>query len=424
MKRKRNFLTYYILLFFVFLSSNHSVSYAQENDTLNYIRKTLLSDFLKEYGIKSTDNNNIEIYDNGHDKFENLFDDIRKAKHHVHLEYFNFRNDSIANALFDLLAEKKKEGVEIRAIFDAFGNISNNRPLKEKHLKKIKVKGIEIKEFDPIRFPWINHVFKRDHRKIAIIDGKIGYTGGMNIADYYIKGLPKIGPWHDMHIRIEGDAVKDLQKAFLEIWNKETKQNIGGNQYYPTINESEVQGGVEMAIINRVPNKTPKIMREMYTKAINSAKSNIQIINPYFVPTHSIKAAIKEALKRGVNVEIMVPGKSDIPFTPDATYYISNKLRKKGANIYIYNNGFHHSKVMMVDSIFCTIGSTNLNSRSLRYDFEVNALIFDKKQTNKLNEIFERDKQNSTLLTKQAYKKRGLWKHLVGWFANLMTPFL
>ena len=143
------------------------------------------------------------------------------------MEYFNFRNDSIANALFDLLAEKVKEGIEVRALFDAFGNWSNNKPLKKRHLKAIRERGIEIVKFDPFKFPYINHAAHRDHRKIVVIDGKIGYTGGMNIADYYINGLPKIGTWRDMHIRIEGPAVDILQEIFLTIWNKSAHSQTG-----------------------------------------------------------------------------------------------------------------------------------------------------------------------------------------------------
>ena len=133
---------------------------------------------------------------------------------------------------------------------------------------------------------------------------------------------------------------------------------------------------------------------------------------------------IKKIKKKGVKVEIMIPGKSDIPFTPDAAFYIANNLRKKGADIYVYNGGFHHSKIMMIDSLYCTVGSTNLNSRSLRYDYEVNAFIFDKETTHELIEMFKEDQTNSTLLTKEEYKKRSAWKRFVGWFAHLFTPFL
>ena len=208
------------------------------------------------------------------------------------------------------------------------------------------------------------------------------------------------------------------------MWNKSTKQHIGGAMYYPLLNDSIETGGKTVAIVDRVPRKSPKIMRRMYVKSLDAAQHKVQIVNPYFTPTHSIKKAIRRALKRGVEVEIMIPGKSDIPFTPDAAFYTSNKLRKKGAEIYIYNGGFHHSKIMMVDSLFCTVGSTNLNSRSLRYDYEVNAFIFDKETTHELSSMFEDDKKDSTLLTKEEYKKRSAWKRFVGWFANMFTPFL
>ena len=325
---------------------------------------------------------------------------------------------------FDLLGEKVKEGVEVRALFDAFGNLSNNKPLKKKHIKAIRDKGIEIVKFDPFKFPYINHALHRDHRKIVVIDGKIGYTGGMNIANYYIKGLPEIGDWRDMHIRIEGNAVNELQNIFLTMWNKSTKQHISGSQYYPLRNDSTFKGNKNVAIVDRIPKKEPKLMRQTYIKSIDAAQDKIQIVNPYFTPIPSIKKAIKRALKRGVEVEIMIPGKSDIPFTPDAAFYTANKLRKKGAKIYVYNGGFHHSKIMMVDSLFCTVGSTNLNSRSLRYDYEVNAFIFDKETTHELSTMFDHDKLDSTLLTKEEYKKRSGWKRFVGWFANLFSPFL
>lgn len=382
-------------------------------------------EFLKEYGIQTTTNNEVKILKSGHEKFIDLFEEIKKAKHHIHLEYFNFRNDSIANALFDLLAKKAEEGVEIRALFDSFGNSSNNKPLKKKHLKAIRAKGIEIEEFDPIRFPWINHAFRRDHRKIIVIDGEIGYTGGMNIADYYINGLPKIGEWRDIHIRMEGNAVECLQDIFLDMWNETTNQNIQGEKYYPYSNEKiKVINNKKIAIVDRNPKKDTKGMRRTLAKAIESAENKVQIINPYFTPTRIIKRAIKNALGKGVKVEIMIPGKSDIPFSPDASMYIANSLRKKGADIYIFNGGFHHSKIMMIDSLYCSVGSANLNSRSLRCDYEVNAFIFDQETTDELIQIFSEDQKDSTLLTKEIYKDRGLWKKFISWFAHLFTPFL
>ena len=379
---------------------------------------------LKDMGSPLTCNNRVELLMSGEDKFNDLFEAIRGARHHIHLEYFNFRNDSIAGVLFRLLAQKVKEGVEVRALFDAFGNLSNNKPLKKKHLKAIREQGIEIVKFDPFTFPWFNHAAHRDHRKIVVIDGKIGYTGGMNVADYYIKGLPKIGEWHDIHARIEGDAVRYLQGIFLTMWNRETGQHIGGPEYFPDTPQLPDSIAEEIMIVDRTPRETPRSISRAYAASIREADSLIRIVNPYFVPTKSIREAIKYALKKGTEVEIMVPRVSDVPFTPEAAFYILHKLMKKGAKVYLFNGGFHHSKVMMVDGSFCTVGTANLNSRSLRYDYETNAFIFDPETTAQLTEMFERDKQRSTLLTPEVWKERSAWKKFVGWFGNLLTPFL
>ena len=376
---------------------------------------------LKDMGSPLTCNNRVELLMSGEDKFNDLFEAIRGARHHIHLEYFNFRNDSIAGVLFRLLAQKVKEGVEVRALFDAFGNLSNNKPLKKKHLKAIREQGIEIVKFDPFTFPWFNHAAHRDHRKIVVIDGEIAYTGGMNIADYYINGLPKIGTWRDMHMRIEGDAVNDLQEIFLTIWNKETKQNIGGEIYFP---QHEDSTNIVVAIVDRTPKKNSRMLSHAYAMSIYSAQKNVHIVNPYFVPTSSIKKALNRTIDRGVNVTIMVSSASDIPFTPDAALYKLHKLMKRGATVYMYNGGFHHSKIMMIDDLFCTVGTANLNSRSLRYDYETNAFIFDKKTTAELNTMFRNDIEHCTQLTPEFWKKRSPWKKFVGWFANLFTPFL
>lgn len=405
---------FYILLL---LCSYHSLQARTSSDSIAMA-------YMQKLGVPVTTNNKVKLLMSGREKFTDLFEAIRHAKHHVHLEYFNFRNDSIANALFDLLAEKVKEGVEVRAMFDAFGNWSNNQPLKKRHLKAIRDKGIEIVKFDPITFPYVNHAAHRDHRKIVVIDGYIGYTGGMNIADYYINGLPKIGAWHDMHVRIEGDAVRYLQGIFLTMWNRETGQHIGGPQYFTDVPQFPDSIAEEIAIVDRTPRETPRSISHAYTATIYAAQKNIQIINPYFVPTKSIRKALKRALKRGTEVEILIPAVSDIAFTPEASFYITHKLMKKGAKIYLFNGGFHHSKVMMVDRSFCTVGTANLNSRSLRYDYETNAFIFDPEVTKQLNDMFERDKQNSTPMTDEYWKQRSPWKKFVGWFANLLTPFL
>lgn len=421
----------YILIFFLLLSSFYiqagnadSLKIKQQEDSIALTSDTIMLRFLSEQGIPISNNNRVILLKSGREKFTDLFRAIRQAKHHIHLEYFNFRNDSIAGELFRLLAAKAKEGVEVRAMFDAFGNCSNNKPLKKKHLKMIREQGIEIVKFDPIKFPYINHAMHRDHRKIVVIDGTTAYLGGMNIADYYINGLPKIGEWRDIHMRIEGGAVNELQKIFLNIWNKETRQNINGEAYFPIPEAQSDSSNMTVAIVDRVPKENSSILRHSYVAAINSAKKNLRIINPYFVPTSSITKALKRSIDRGIDVRIMVSSASDVPFTPDAALYKLHKLMKRGATVYMYNGGFHHSKVMTVDNTFCTVGTANLNSRSLRYDYETNAFIFDRGITAELNQMYKNDVKQCTQLTPEFWKKRSVWRKFVGWFANLFTPVL
>ena len=383
---------------------------------------TALVSYLRSENIEVTKQNDIEFLNGGAEKFPRLFEDVRNAQKHIHLEYFNFRNDSLNSILISLLAEKAQQGVKVRAMFDSFGNKSNNRPLKKRHLEDMRARGIEIVEFDPFTFPWIDYALARDHRKIVVIDGKIGYTGGINVADYYVDGLEGIGKWRDMHARVQGESVAELQKIFLAMWNRETGQNVGGDTYFPAV-ANEV-GDVDIAVVDRWPGKNPKQMRRIYANAINAAKDSIQIINPYFVPTPIIRKALKKAVKDGVKVDILLSDKSDIPFTPEASHYVGYKLAKLGANVHLYYGGFNHSKVMSIDGKFCTVGSTNLNSRSLFYDYEDNLFIFDKDATSKLYSYYSADKSESYQLTREVWKKRSWWKRFTGWFANILTPFL
>jgi cardiolipin synthase len=387
-----------------------------------------MRDYFRREGITVSAGNAVTLLPSGQEKFQDLFEQVRRARHHVHLEYFNFRNDSIANALFDLLAEKAAEGVEVRALFDAFGNSSNNQPLKKRHIRAIRERGIQLVKFDPFRFPYVNHALHRDHRKIVVIDGRVGYTGGMNVAQYYIEGLPEIGPWRDMHARIEGPAVADLQRIFATMWQKATRETLSGEAYFPPLDSlTTVADSVEredVAIVDRRPRRTPKAIRRAYIAALDAAQHRVQLVNPYFVPSHSIMKALRRTLRRGVEVEIMIPAKSDIPFTPAAARYMAYQLHKRGAEVYVFNGGFHHSKILMVDSAFCTVGSANLNSRSLRYDYEENAFVMSPHTTGQLMQMYEADKLRSDVMDRAWYRSQPKRKRLYNWFAHLFTPFL
>ena len=382
---------------------------------------TAFKNYLQAENIEIVSGNSVELLNGAHAKFEDMFSAIKEAKHHIHLEYFNFRNDSINAVLIALLAEKAKEGVEVRALFDAFGNCSNNKPLKESHIEAIRAAGVELVKFDPIIFPWLNHTMSRDHRKIVVIDGKIGYIGGINVADYYLTGLEGIGKWRDIHSRVDGAVVAKLQDIFLAMWNHETGQGIGGEAYYPVVNPA---GDAEVAVVDRWPRKTPKAMRRAYANAINSAKDSLVVVSPYFIPMPGVKKAIKKAIDDGLKVDIMLTAKGDIKLIPDGVWRIGYQLMKRGANVYMYNGGFNHSKVMCVDGEYMTIGSANLNSRSMCYDYETNIFVFDKEDTRDLQNIIDEDKKESFLLTKEIYKKRTWWQRVKGLFVVLLTPIM
>ena len=389
-------------------------SKAQSSDSLTISQ-------MRELGVVFSKNNKVELLMSGKEKFARLFEDIRQAKQSVHLEYFNFRNDSIASLLFDILREKRKEGVEVRAVFDGFGNDSNNQPLKKKHLEKLHADSIEIYEFDPIRFPWINHIWPRDHRKIVVIDGRIAYTGGMNVADYYVVGSEQVGEWRDMHCRIEGSAVNELQKIFVRFWKKLSKENLTDPKYFQGTKVGNKMGG----IINREPHTSNEITRRFFVNVLDNAKDSVKIINPYFMPTNKVMKALKRCAERGVKMDILISAKYDEPLTPDIVMYNMKKLIKRGVNVWRYRPGFHHSKIMMVDGKFCTVGSTNLDARGLRYDYEVNALIMDEETTKKLDQKFIEDTGKSDYVSMEEWKKsRTTWQRFKGWFGHLLTFLL
>ena len=321
-----------LFILLALLSSLFTVSASAETSDSILVRE------IKEDGITFTHENSVNLLMSGKEKFADMFEKIRQAKSSVHMEYFNFRNDSIANLLFDILREKRKEGVEVRCLFDGFGNDSNNQPLKKEHLKKLREDSIEIYEFDPIRFPWVNHIWPRDHRKIVVIDGKIGYTGGMNVADYYLVGTEPVGEWRDMHCRIEGPAVNELQTIFIRMWKRVTNEELTDPKYF----QGEVAGDKMIGIANREPHTSNEIMRRFYVKALDSAKDSVKIVNPYFAPTSSVIKALKRCAERGVKMDILISSKYDVPLMPDVVIYNMKKLAKRGAHIWRYRPGFHH----------------------------------------------------------------------------------
>lgn len=362
---------------------------------------------LLRLGLSFYENNEIRILPTAEIKFRDLFQAIEQAEKYIYLDYFKFQEDSICGELVKRLCRKVQQGVEVRILFDSFGNKNSDLPLSKARQTHIREAGIQIEAFDPVRFPWINHLLHRNHHKIAVIDGKMVYTGGMNVADYYLHGKPKVGKWRDMHIRIEGPIVEAYEELFWKMWGT-LRPPLGGERELPTKDlPLKGVGGSTVAFASRWPKESPRIMRQTYCACIDNAEHLIQIVNPYAMLFGKVRSSLRKALERGVKVQFMVSTKSDSQLDDDVIGLEMRKLMNRGAEVYYYEDGFHHSKVMMIDSLFCTVGTTNLDARSLCFDYEVNAFIFDKKTTAILQQIFEDDVTNrSTLLTPEVWKER------------------
>ena len=361
----------------------------------------------KQMGLTIYENNEVRILPTAEIKFRDLFEEVERAEKYILMDYFKFQQDSICGALTRKLCRKAREGVEVKVIFDSFGNHDSDFPLSDTLQQSIRRSGVEIEAFDPVRFPWINHLMHRNHHKIAIIDGKTVYTGGMNVADYYLHGKPKVGKWRDMHIRMDGPIVQAYEGLFWKMWGDPSKSPHKGETCEPDSLPLRKGRGGSVAFASRWPRETPEIMRQTYCIAIDNADRLVQIVNPYAMLFGEVRAALRRALERGVKVQFMVSTKSDGKVNDDVIGLEMRKLMKRGAEVWYYNDGFHHSKVMMIDSLFCTVGTTNLDARSLCFDYEVNAFIFDPATTHELQQIFHDDMaHHSTLLTPEVFKER------------------
>lgn len=365
---------------------------------------SIVMEIFRQKGLPFYEDNEVTLLPAGREKYDDLFQCVRGARRFIHMDYFKFQQDSICRALFDILSDKAREGVEVRVMYDSFGNRYSNLPLRKSYLDSLRASGMQIVEFDRVRFPWINHLWHRNHHKIAVIDGLYAYTGGMNVADYYLHGKPRVGTWRDMHMKVRGPMVSGYERVFEDMWWRAAKTRLDSTLYTAP---SVAVGRSVMAMVERVPRKSAKAIREAYCISIDNARNVVQIVNPYATLVKSIRKSLEHAIRRGVRVQIMASAKGDGPVTPDVVGQEMHKLMLKGAEVYYYDGGFHHSKVMMVDGLFCTVGTANLDARSLRFDYEVNAFIFDREVTAQLQDIFYRDiHDHCVLLTQENWKHR------------------
>lgn len=360
----------------------------------------------------------ITVMNNASDTFAAIFAAIEAAKHHIHLEYYIIDDDEIGNQFKELLIKKSREGVIVRIIVDDVGSWGLGR----KFLQDLRINNVEIYSFMEVRFPRLtSRVNYRNHRKIVVVDGVKGFTGGVNIADRYVKGLEDIGPWRDTHIMIEGDAVSGLQVVFAADWFFVVHENLSGKRYFPQINARE---GIPVQISASGPDSDWESIGQAFFSAIAGAKNRIYITSPYLMPPFEIIYALKTAALSHVDVRILFPEKSDsvIPWWSSCSYI--EELLEAGVRIYFYNSGFIHSKYLIVDEVFSTVGTTNLDFRSFETNFEVNAFIYDQQFTASLSRQFRSDLKNSREIKLADWKQRPWHFKMRESLAHIVSPML
>lgn len=373
---------------------------------------------LKHNNALYSQDNDIQIFTDGSEKFLALIADLEAAQDHIHLLYYIIREDQLGTKIADVLIKKARLGIEVRVLYDDMGS----RLLSKKFIKRLKEARVQVDAFFPSLIPKVNFKLNfRNHRKLAIIDGKIGYIGGFNIGDEYLGKDQKFGYWRDTHLRINGNAVKDLQNRFILDWNQASRNPI---EYDKRFYLGDAQGDVGVQIVSSGPDSEWEQIKYGYIKMILTAKNYIYIQTPYFIPDESLMDALIIAALSGVKIKLMIPNKPDHPFVYWATLSHVGELLQENAEVYMYQNGFLHAKTIVVDGKLAAVGTANIDVRSFRLNFEVNAFLYDTKIAENLVEIFEKDIENSTQMTQRLYEKRSLGIKFKESISRLLSPIL
>lgn len=382
-------------------------------DKINIIRL-----LLNNSNALLTTGNKLKLLKNGTETFDAIFKVIEKAGHHIHMEYYIFDDDKIGNKLKELLIKKRKEGVEIRIIVDDVGSWG----LKERFYNDLRENGIEIYSFMEVRFPRLtSRVNFRNHRKILIVDGKVGFTGGVNIADRYIEGNKKVGPWRDTHLQITGDAVACLQVIFAADWYFVINENLSGPDYFLPLSDKP---GSPVQISASGPDSDWQSIDQGFFTAISNAREYVYLTTPYLMPPQHLVAALKAAALSNVDVRIIIPEKSDARVSKWCSFSFIEELLEAGVKIYFYQTGFIHSKILIADDVLTSIGTTNLDFRSLETNFEVNAFIYEEYFTKEVKKVFKSDLKNSREIKLTEWIQRPWYNKLRESLAHIVAPML
>ena len=364
-------------------------------------------------------NNEVEIYTSGYDFFPSLLMEIGKAEHHIHIDTFIISDDPLGRLIADALIDKARQGIEVRLIYDDVGSWRTPNSF----FTRMRNEGIEVYAFMPVRFPaFTSRVNYRNHRKICVIDGEVGFIGGMNIARRYVQGTPKQS-WRDTHVKLTGAAVYGLQRAFLVDWYFVSKVLITERNYYPEIiigqNNSLVQ------VVTSSPTSLWPEIEQGYVRILTNAKHYVYMETPYFLPTDPILFAMRVAALSGVDVRLMIPYETDTKVVEWASRSYVIEASRAGVKILLYRKGFNHSKLLVSDDAMATIGSTNVDFRSFENDFEANAFFYDKKIALQVKEIFLADQKDSIDLDDvRRFIKKPFLQRLWESFVRLLSPLL
>ncbi|OLN29614.1 Cardiolipin synthetase [Desulfosporosinus metallidurans] len=381
------------------------------------MNKKLARLLLNDASAPLTFNNRAEVLTNGNETFESLFAALQDAKHYIHLEFFIFHNDAIGQDLLNLLIRKVSEGVKVRVLVDGLVN----RSLKNR-FGELRRAGVEAEEFYPVRFPFLSKRLNlRNHRKIVIVDGRVGFLGGLNVGDEYLSRNQKIGFWRDTFLKLEGDSVNFLQSVFLNDWNGATRQDISDPIYYPQPWKYETQ---MTQIAATGPDSDWGSMLEIFFVALTSAEKTIFIETPYFIPDEGSIMALKTAALSGLDVRVILQGVPDHKITYWASHSYVEELLESGVRIYRYQKGILHAKILILDGEIGVVGSTNFDIRSFSLNFEISAFIYDCPLAQRLERDFYQDLTDSEELVLEEYKKRPLLNRIKESSARLFSPLL
>jgi cardiolipin synthase len=367
-----------------------------------------------------TRNNRVKLLINGEEKFPELLKCLRQAKHHIHIEYYIFKQDEIGTAIIEILIEKAKQGVQVKFIYDDFGSPS----IKKKIERKMQDAGIEVYPFSKVIFYLLaNRINFRNHRKIVVIDGQTGFVGGINVNDKYINKGKQNLYWRDTHIRIDGPGVYYLQYIFITDWNFCAPKKLKPEEEFFTPCDN-IKEGALVQIAGSGPDSVEPSILFSILEAINLAKEEILITTPYFIPGDSIANALRIAALGGVNVKLLVPEKSDSKIVNAASKAHYGDLLQAGVEIYLYRKGFIHAKTMVTDGKLSMVGTANMDHRSFELNFEVNAIIYDEPFAKKLRKVFSEDIKHAGKLDAKRWYKRSLIKKFPEKVARLLSPSL